>query len=109
MSDGPDMHVTYEQARDQIHDTVNAIYEHNLNDPTMTQEEAIQSTAESAEKGLTYLEDLQAELEAQENAGNELQSGVENGTENAAESGVDNGAENGADDGIDDGMDGGIE
>ena len=75
----------------------------------MTQEEAIQSTAESAEKGLTYLEDLQAELEAQENAGNELQSGVENGTENVADSGVDNGAENGADDGIDDGMDGGIE
>ena len=107
MSDGLDMHVTYDQARDQIHDTVNAIYEHNLNDPTMTQEEAIQSTAESAEKGLTYLEDLQAELEAQENAGNELQS--ENGTENAAESGLENGAENGADDGIDDGMDGGIE
>lgn len=101
MSDGPDMHVTYEQARDQIHATVNAIYEHNLNDPTMTRDEAIQSTAESAEKGLTYLEDLQAEMNAQENAGNGLQGGGENGTENAAG--------NGADDGVDDGMDDGIE
>ena len=97
-------HISYEQAEAQIHDTVNRIYEHNLNDPTMTQDEAIQSTGQSAEKGLTYLDEFQAEMEAQQ-AG--LEAGQEGSSVQGAVDGVSGGTEGGTEGGLDGGADGG--
>ncbi len=97
--------VSYEQAEAQVQDTVNKIYEHNMNDPTMTEEEARQSTAESAEKGLTYLEELQEAQQAELQA--ELSQGTEEGMNSGLEGGMEGGLEGGMDGGFDGCMDGG--
>ena len=38
--------VTLEEYNQSLRDTVNAYYEHAMQDPSMTEEDAIQSTAE---------------------------------------------------------------
>lgn len=103
MSNNINWHVSYEEAEASIHNAVNQIYAHNMNDPTMSQEEAYQSTAESAEIGLTYLAEFQqaqAQEVMQESATENAQSGL------AAEDGL--GTEGGVEgDGLGDGLDGG--
>ena len=48
--------VTLEEYNQSLRDTVNAYYEHAMQDPSMTEEDAIQSTAEMSEKYLDAVE-----------------------------------------------------
>ena len=52
--------VTAEDYESSMRSTVNAFYEHAVNDPSLTQEEAIAQTAEVAENYLAAMEDVQA-------------------------------------------------
>lgn len=60
--------VTLEEYDDSLHNTVNAYYQHAMNDPSMTQEEAIASTAEVAENYLNAVDEFQAETEMESDA-----------------------------------------
>ena len=83
--------VTLEEYNQSLRDTVNAYYEHAMQDPSMTEEDAIQSTAEMSEKYLDAVEEFQQEQDMQNET--EVDSGIEDSE------GIDNG-------GIDDdGMD----
>lgn len=98
-------HVTAEQYNQAMHDAVNAYYTHAMNDPSMSHEEAINSTAQMAERGLAAQEEFQANLDANQELDNGQQE--DPGLTNDDSAGLDNG-----DDGIDggdDGIDGGIE
>lgn len=53
-------HVDFDTYNQTLRDSVNAYYTHAMNDPTMTQEEAIQSTAQMSEEYLTAVDDFQA-------------------------------------------------
>ena len=65
--------VTAEDYESSMRSTVNAFYEHAVNDPSLTQEEAIAQTAEVAENYLAAMEDVQAAGERGEIAtGNEM-------------------------------------
>lgn len=83
--------VTLEEYDDSLHNTVNSYYQHAMNDPSMTQEEAIASTAEVAENYLNAVDEFQAETEMESDAGD-----LENDGEDP-------------DDGLDDGMDDDLE
>lgn len=63
--------VTAQEYDQTLRDAVNAYYEHAMNDPSMSKEEAISSTAQMAEEYLNASEEFQANLEAEEalNAG----------------------------------------
>lgn len=56
--------VTLEEYNQSLHDTVNAYYEHAQNDPTMSHEEVIASTAQMSEAYLDAVDEFQAEAEA---------------------------------------------
>ena len=60
--------VTLEEYDDSLHNTVNAYYQYAMNDPSMTQEEAITSTAEVAENYLNAVDEFQAETEMESDA-----------------------------------------
>ena len=78
--------VTLEEYNQTLRDSVNAYYTHAMNDPSMSKEEAIQSTGEMAEKYLGAVQEFQEAQEAQN-------AGVENTTETVQESTeVENGA-----------------
>ena len=64
--------VTLDEYNQSLRDSVNAYYVHAQNDPTMTQDEVIQSTAEMSEAYLNAVDEFQAEQEA-------LDSGTEPG------------------------------
>lgn len=83
--------VTLEEYDDSLHNTVNSYYQHAMNDPSMTQEEAIASTAEVAENYLNAVDEFQAETEMESDTGD-----LENDGEDP-------------DDGLDDGMDDDLE
>ena len=59
--------VTLEEYNQSLRDTVNAYYEHAMQDPSMTEEDAIQSTAE---------QDMQNETEV--DSGIEDSEGIDN-------------------------------
>lgn len=82
------LRVSREEYEASLRDSVNAYYEHAMNDPSMSQDEAIQSTAEMAENYHNAMDDFDAAA-AENSNGNE---------------GID-----GGDDGGIDGGDGGIE
>lgn len=65
MENNINWHVSYEEAEASIHNAVNSYYIHNLNNNELTQEEAIQLTADYAEKGLEYLDEFQQAENAQ--------------------------------------------
>jgi len=88
--------VSLEEYSQTLRDSVNAYYEHAMNDPGMSKEEAIQSTSVMAEQYLDAVDEFQSNME-NENAA-EAAVGMEGG------SGV-----NAADNGGIDGGDGGIE
>lgn len=88
--------VTAQEYDQTLRDAVNAYYEHAMNDPNMSQEEAISSTAQMAEQYLAATEEFQANLEA-ESMSNE--SGNEQGTEVGGIEGTDAGGIEGGDDG----------
>lgn len=68
--------VTLEEYNQSLRDTVNAYYAHAVNDPSMSKDEAIQSTAEMSEK---YLGAVQEFREAQD---------IQNGTNVSVNEGI---------------------
>lgn len=110
--------VTLEEYNQTLRDSVNAYYTHAMNDPSMSKEEAIQSTGEMAEKYLGAVQEFQEAQEAQnavvENTTETVQESteVENGAvteaasvaSNSEEASVDNDGLDGSE-GCDDGMD----
>lgn len=74
MSFDPNRSVSLEEYNSTLRDTVNAYYTHAMNDPNMTQEEAIQSTGEVAEAYLNAVDEFQAsqaEVDASEGLGDD--------------------------------------
>jgi hypothetical protein len=61
--------VSLEQYNQSLRDTVNSYYEHAKNDPTMSNEEAIQSTGQVAEQYLGAVDAFQAEMNNGNTAG----------------------------------------
>ena len=78
--------VTLEEYNQSLRDTVNAYYEHAMQDPSMTEEHAIQSTAEMSEKYLDAVEEFQQEQDMQNET--EVDSGIED-SEGIDNSGID--------------------
>lgn len=64
--------VTLDEYNQSLRDSVNAYYVHAQNDPTMTHDEVVQSTAEMSEAYLNAVDEFQAEQET-------LDSGLEAG------------------------------
>lgn len=60
MADNDFSKATVEDYDKSLRDSVNAYYQHALNDPSMSREEAIQSTAEMAERYHAAMEEVQA-------------------------------------------------
>lgn len=59
MSFDPNKPVSLEEYNATLRDSVNAYYEHAMNDPTMSKEEAINSTAEMSEKYIDAVQEFQ--------------------------------------------------
>lgn len=59
-----DRSVTLEEYRQELNGSLNGYYIHAMNDPSMTQEEALSSTYEMAERSLEAVEEFE---EAQNN------------------------------------------
>lgn len=59
MSFDPNKSVSLEEYNATLRGSVNAYYEHAMNDPTMSKEEAIKSTAEMSEKYLEAVQEFQ--------------------------------------------------
>lgn len=78
--------VTLEEYNQSLRDTVNAYYEHAMQDPSMTEEDAIQSTAEMSEKYFDAVEEFQQEQDMQNET--EVDSGIED-SEGIDNSGID--------------------
>lgn len=78
--------VTLEEYNQSLRDTVNAYYEHAMQNPSMTEEDAIQSTAEMSEKYLDAVEEFQQEQDMQNET--EVDSGIED-SEGIDNSGID--------------------
>lgn len=78
--------VTLEEYNQSLRDTVNAYYEHAMQDSSMTEEDAIQSTAEMSEKYLDAVEEFQQEQDMQNET--EVDSGIED-SEGIDNSGID--------------------
>ena len=78
--------VTLEEYNQSLRDTVNAYYEHAMQDPSMTEEDAIQSTVEMSEKYLDAVEEFQQEQDMQNET--EVDSGIED-SEGIDNSGID--------------------
>ena len=110
MSNINDAKVTMEDYHNSLHNSVNAFYEHAMNDPTMSKEEAMQETAQMAERALTAEEEAQAFFASSEQeAGNAV--GEEAGSAGVSANttgGMENGTEGGAEEGIGGDDDGGI-
>lgn len=100
MSFDPNKPVSLEEYNAALRNSVNAYYEHAINDPTMSKEEAIKSTAEMSEKYIGAVQEFQESQGMQTTAGDTaVDSGVSGGGIGDNEpGGVDN-------DGVDDGMD----
>ena len=120
MSFDPNKPVTLEEYNATLRDSVNAYYVHAMNDPAMSKEEAINSTAEMSENYLGAVQEFQEAQEAQSGPNAGMQAGesagvqedntasVETGTVDAGPSedsvSEDNGINNDGGD-LDDGMD----
>lgn len=105
MSFDPNKPVSLEEYNDALRSSVNAYYEYAMNDPTMSREEAIKTTAEVSEK---YMDAVQ---EFQESQGMQITSDIGTsgggiGDDNTGDIGVDDscGVDNDGD-GVDGGMD----
>ena len=57
--------VSLEEYDQTLRDTVNAYYEHAMNDPSMNKDEAIASTSAMAEEYLTAVDEFQANMETE--------------------------------------------
>lgn len=86
MAFDPNKPVTLEEYNQSLRDSVNAYYTHAMNDPSMSREEAISSTAQMSENYLNAVDEFQAAQQgelANENddlnaePGNDLEDGGE--------------------------------
>lgn len=130
MSFDPNKSVSLEEYNATLRDSVNAYYEHAMNDPTMSKEEAIKSTAEMSEKYIDAVQEFQESQGMQTTVGVSMNEGVQsigsNGIQadadaldttgiSAGDTAVDSGVSEGGiadddssgvdNDGVDDGMD----
>jgi len=100
-----DMHVSRETYDNTLRDSVNAYYEHAMNDPSVSNEEAVAQTGQVAESYLNAIDAFDA-AQAEAGAGNEAQSAAETGT-GLGTSDAGAGVSGGIDGGVDGGVDGG--
>lgn len=77
MSFDPNKPVSLEEYNETLRDSVNAYYEHAMNDPTMSKEEAIKSTAEMSEKYIDAVQEFQESLGMQTTVGVSMNEGVQ--------------------------------
>ena len=77
MSFDPNKPVSLEEYNATLRDSVNAYYEHAMNDPTMSKEEAIKSTAEMSEKYIDAVQEFQESQGMQTTAGVSMNEGVQ--------------------------------
>lgn len=69
--------VSLEEYNATLRDSVNAYYEHAMNDPTMSKEEAIKSTAEMSEKYIDAVQEFQESQGMQTTVGVSMNEGVQ--------------------------------
>ena len=82
--------VTAEQYEATLRDSVNAYYEHAKNDPPMSQDEVISSTAQMAENYHNAVDDFNAaQAEANENMAETNEAAAEVSTTESVDSGID--------------------
>lgn len=77
MSFDPNKPVSLEEYNATLRDSVNAYYEHTMNDPTMSKEEAIKSTAEMSEKYIDAVQEFQESQGMQTTASVSMNAGVQ--------------------------------
>lgn len=77
MSFDPNKPVSLEEYNATIRGSVNAYYEHAMNDPTMSKEEAMKSTAEMSEKYIDAVQEFQESQGMQTTAGVSTNEGVQ--------------------------------
>ena len=77
MSFDPNKPVSLEEYNATLRASVNAYYEHAMNDPTMSKEEAIKSTAEMSEKYIDAVQEFQESQGMQTTAGVSMNEGVQ--------------------------------
>lgn len=107
MTFDPSKPVSLEEYNASLRGTVNAYYEHAINDPTMTQEDAIKSTAAMSEQYLDAVQEFQEAQEMQTDA-NVMDTGSV-GSEMPGDGIGDNGTVGGGIDNDGEGVDGGME
>ena len=73
----PNKPVSLEEYNATLRDSVNAYYEHAMNDSTMSKEEAIKSTAEMSEKYIDAVQEFQESQGMQTTAGVSMNEGVQ--------------------------------
>jgi len=73
----PNKPVSLEEYNATLRDSVNAYYEHSLNDPTMSKEEAIKSTAEMGEKYIDAVQEFSGITGDATTAGVSMNEGVQ--------------------------------
>ena len=100
-------HVTLEEFDATFKASINSYYEHAKNDPSMTHEEVMSTTAQMSE---SYLEEREAFIASQEQNMNQTETTNEIANDNTGVTETTESIDNDVDGGIDDGgMDGGIE
>lgn len=77
MSFDPNKPVSLEEYNATLRDSVNAYYEYAMNDPTMSKEEAIKSTAEMSEKYIDAVQEFQESQGMQTTAGVSMNEGAQ--------------------------------
>lgn len=77
MSFDPNKPVSLEEYNAALRNSVNAYYEHAINDPTMSKEEAIKSTAEMSEKYIDAVQEFQESQGMQTTAGVSMNEGTQ--------------------------------
>lgn len=86
MSFDPNKPVSLEEYNATLRGSVNAYYEHAMNNPTMSKEEAIKSAAEMSEKYIDAVQEFQESLGMQTNAGVSTNEGVQSIESNGLQS-----------------------
>lgn len=96
-----DMHVSRETYDNTLRDSVNAYYEHAMNDPSISQEQAISETSQVSEGYLSAMDAFDAAQAESSSESTSVDSGIlDSGTSFGADSGISGGMDVGCDGGI---------
>ena len=91
--DWANLKVSKAEADATLRDSVNKFYEHEKNNPAVSYEECIESTAKMAEGYLNYMDNFDEAQAAEPSQANDgLNAGSECGTEGGMNGGMDGGA-----------------